>query len=205
MDLKIIGGLLLAYLVLKPKARQINAIGVICNDGTYTEKEAGRGVCSRHGGIEIGNKFPASDIVPELQLVRTKRVVKLGKPITKSEDAANIVREAISKLRMEVSEHMVILLVNQANEPIGYVVHSLGGTAGTIVDTGLVASSVLISGAVGVIMAHNHPSGNLNPSSADVAISKKLKESLKLIDKTLLDSLVITKDSYTSLADEGYL
>lgn len=206
MDLKIIGGLFLAYLVFKPKAKQTNTIGVICNDGTYTEKKAGRGVCSRHGGVEKKiNRFSANSVLPELELVRTGRVLKIGKPITSSEIAADIIREAIDKLRLEVSEHMIILLLDRANEPIGFVVHSYGGTSSSVVDVGLVASAALTSGAVGVIIAHNHPSGNLRPSQADLAITEKVKQGLKLIDKTLLDSLIITLVSYTSLADDGLM
>ncbi|WP_087712052.1 JAB domain-containing protein [Chryseobacterium mucoviscidosis] len=59
--------------------------------------------------------------------------------------------------------------------------------------------------ATGLILVHNHPSGNLNPSSADLAIVKKLKTACKLLDIALLDSIIITKDNYTSFNDEGLL
>lgn len=178
--------------------------GVICKDGTYSEK-TGRGACSRHGGAEDEIAQSEGILIPELRLIRTKAVVKLGDQIINPETAAKAFRNIVGQTVIEVSEHFMILLLSQQNVPIGYVLHSLGSINSTVVDVRLVAKAALDAGAVAIIIAHNHPSGNLTPSQADRNISQKLKEGLRIFEISLLDSMIITKDSYYSLADNGEL
>lgn len=124
--------------------------------------------------------------------------------ITNSEAAAKFIRMFYGD-DIEVFESMFILLLNIANDTIGYAKISQGGIAGTYVDVKLIAKYSIDSLAEGVILAHNHPSGNLNHSMQDIEVSKKVKEALKILDVTLLDSLIITKERHTSLADEGLI
>ena len=77
--------------------------------------------------------------------------------------------------------------------------------AGTVMDPRLILKQALMDGASKIILAHNHPSGNLQPSEADKNITNKIKESAKLMDIALLDHLIITQQSYFSFADEGLL
>lgn len=181
-----------------------NIAGIICKDGTYSDK-TGRGACSRHGGAEEQKQQEVGVLIPELRLIRTKEVIKLNGQIVDSESAAQAFRDIVGQTVIEVHEHFMILLLNQQNVPIGYVLHSIGTVNSTVVDVRLVAKAALDAGAIGVIIAHNHPSGNLTPSGADRSISKKLKEGLKVFEINLLDSMIITKDSYYSLADNGEL
>jgi DNA repair protein RadC len=96
-------------------------------------------------------------------------------------------------------------MLNQANETIAYAKISQGGIAGTIVDVKIIAKYALDCLSPAIILAHNHPSGNPTPSRADINITKKIKEGLKLLDIAVLDHLVLFNDSYTSMADEGFM
>ena len=77
--------------------------------------------------------------------------------------------------------------------------------SGTVVDVKIVFQVALKAHASGLIVAHNHPSGNTEPSSQDLAITKKLKEAGQLLDLNLLDHIILLPDGYVSLADEGLL
>jgi DNA repair protein RadC len=81
----------------------------------------------------------------------------------------------------------------------------MGGTSGTVVDPKQLFKSVLSENGVQIILAHNHPSGNLNPSSSDISLTKKLKEAGKLLDIPVLDHLIITNEGFFSFADEGLM
>lgn len=106
---------------------------------------------------------------------------------------------------IEVFESAFILLLNNANTTIGYAKISQGGITGTVVDPRLVAKYAVESLATGVILAHNHPSGNLKPSAADKQLTAKVKEGLKYLDIQLLDHIILTKNSYYSFCEEGEL
>ena len=100
---------------------------------------------------------------------------------------------------IEQYESCFILLLNNANTSVGYAKISQGGITGTVVDVRLIAKYAIESLATGVIMAHNHPSGNLNQSDADVNMSKKVENALKLFDISLVDSFILTKDDWKSI------
>jgi DNA repair protein RadC len=98
---------------------------------------------------------------------------------------------------------MYILLLDRAHQTVGYAKISQGGTAGTVVDTKIIAKYAIESLAHAVILAHNHPSGNLAPSDADIRITKEVKAGLALFDIHVLDHLILTETAYNSLADAG--
>ncbi len=124
--------------------------------------------------------------------------------IQTSKDAAEYIRNFYYD-DIEIYESCFILLLNRANKTIGYAKISQGGVSGTVVDVKLIAKYAVESLASGVILAHNHPSGNLYPSNGDIAITRKVKEALKLLDSQLLDHVILSADGYKSLADEGIL
>ena len=121
--------------------------------------------------------------------------------ISKSVDAANFIREFYSD-DIEIFESAFILLLNRANKTIGYAKISQGGIAGTVIDVKLICKYVVDSLASGVILCHNYPSGNLQPSNQDKEITIKVKQALELLYSILLDHIILTKESYTSLKDE---
>ena len=122
--------------------------------------------------------------------------------IRSSADSAEFIRQFYSD-DIDIFESSFILLLNRANNTIGYAKISQGGITGTVVDPRLVAKYAVESLATAVILAHNHPSGNTEPSIADKEITHKIKNGLKLLDIDLLDHLILTNESYYSLADNG--
>lgn len=126
--------------------------------------------------------------------------------IKSSTDAAGFIRTLITD-GIDIFETGILLLLNQRNSILGYAVLSVGGINGTVFDIRLVLKYAIDCLATGVILAHNHPSGNINASQADINTTKKIKEALKLVDIQLLDHVVLSgiDDLFTSLADEGLL
>ncbi|MDM1398999.1 JAB domain-containing protein [Myroides odoratimimus] len=106
---------------------------------------------------------------------------------------------------IEIREHFIALFLNNNNQVIGHYRLSTGGITGTVVDVRLLFATALKALAVGVIISHNHPSGKVKPSDADIQITKKIKEAGKLLDIHLLDHLIVTDVSYLSFADDGIL
>ena len=101
-------------------------------------------------------------------------------------------------------EEFVVLMLNQANRVIDKKIISVGGIAGTVVDVKKIFRTVLANSLVSaIILGHNHPSDNPSPSKADIVITKKIKQAGKNLDIAVLDHLIITSMSYTSMADEG--
>lgn len=124
------------------------------------------------------------------------------KKITSSKDSANFIRQFYYD-DISIYESFFILLLNRANFTIGYAKISQGGVAGTVVDIKIIAKYAVDFLADSVILAHNHPAGNLSPSDADKAITKKTIDALKLLDIRVLDHVILTEESYYSFADEG--
>lgn len=104
-----------------------------------------------------------------------------------------------------IYESSFIILVNSANNTIGYAKISQGGVCSTLIDIRLVAKYAIDSLASGVIFVHNHPSGNLNPSLEDKQLTKKMKDALSLLGIRLLDSIIISDVGYLSMNDECIL
>ncbi|WP_312090052.1 JAB domain-containing protein [Chryseobacterium sp.] len=142
--------------------------------------------------------------VSEIQVSYYPRLIQSQK-ITSSSDAVEIIRKAWDKRTIEMQEEVKLILLNQSNTVLGIYNLSKGGINSSLVDVRLILSVALKCLATGLILIHNHPGGNLNPSSADLAIVKKLKTACKLLDITLLDSIIITKEHYMSFNNEGLL
>jgi len=124
--------------------------------------------------------------------------------ITTSESAEKFIRQFYGD-NLEIFESFFILLLNRSNETIGYAKISQGGIVGTVVDKKILLKYVVESLASGIILAHNHPSGNTNPSQADLNITKDLQQLCRLVDSEVLDHVILTADSFYSFADNGKL
>ncbi|MBK9424237.1 MAG: JAB domain-containing protein [Bacteroidetes bacterium] len=124
--------------------------------------------------------------------------------ITSSTCAAELLRSIWSE-DLEIREEFNILLLNRANHVLGWFNVSVGGTSATVIDPKLIFSVALKCNASGVILAHNHPSGNLKPSEADLNLTTKLKEGGKILEIQILDHIILTSESYYSFADEGIM
>ncbi len=106
---------------------------------------------------------------------------------------------------LQMQEEVKLLLLNRNNQILGVFQLAKGGLTACVVDVRIILSVALKSLATGLILVHNHPSGNLKPSNEDIKITNRLKEACKLLEIVLLDHLIITKDSYLSFTDEGIL
>ena len=124
--------------------------------------------------------------------------------ITSSYDSVKYLRQFFFD-DISIYESFFLMLLNRSNTVIGYVKISQGGITGTVCDPLLVAKYAIDSLAKGVILCHNHPSGQLIASEQDNSITRKVKEGLKLFDISVLDHIILTEDSYYSYADEGTL
>ena len=122
--------------------------------------------------------------------------------IESSKDAETYFRSIWSP-KIEYIEESYMLLLNRANKALGCVKISAGGTTGTVIDVKLIFHAALKSNAQILILAHNHPSGNLQPSKADIDLTGRVKEAGKLMEIPLLDHLIITAEGFYSMADEG--
>jgi DNA repair protein RadC len=124
--------------------------------------------------------------------------------ITSSDVSANYIRQFYGD-DLEIFESFFILLLNRQNKTIGYAKISQGGVAGTVVDAKIIIKYIVDTFASAVILCHNHPSGNLNPSNQDLEITKKLAQAAKLVDSQVLDHIILTPDSFYSFADNGLI
>ena len=124
--------------------------------------------------------------------------------ISSSASAVELLR-AIWSDNIELREEFNILLLNRANHVIGWFNVSMGGVASTVVDPKVIFSVALKCNASGIILSHNHPSGNLNPSNADLELTKKLKNGGQILEIQILDHIILTTESYYSFADEGVI
>ena len=105
-----------------------------------------------------------------------------------------------------VIESFYVLFCNRVNNVVKYCQISRGGIAGTVVDPRLILKYAIDCLASSVFLVHNHPSGNTKPSNADRAITKKIKDALKMVDIEVLDHVIITEgEDYFSFSDEGLL
>jgi len=105
-----------------------------------------------------------------------------------------------------LKESFYVMYLNQSNRVLGIYPLSTGGVTGTIADPRLIFSVALKINAAGVILSHNHPSGNLSPSVADKELTNKIKEAGKLLDIKVYDHIIVSpENSYYSFADEGLL
>jgi DNA repair protein RadC len=145
----------------------------------------------------------AITIAAALELGRRRQAEQPFKrpTIRQSSDAFNILSAALSDLAYEA---FWVLVLNRANEVLAEVCVSEGGTTATVVDTKRIYQKVLqYDRGVSIILAHNHPSGNLQPSQADIDITQKIKTAGKVLDITVLDHLILAGNHYYSFLDEG--
>lgn len=122
-----------------------------------------------------------------------------------SNDAYGIARKVyeLSNCELELKEYFFLLLLNRANEVLGYHKLSEGGISGTVADIRIAFASALKSMSSAMILIHNHPSGNSRPSQSDISLTKRFKEAGELLDIQVLDHLILTPESYYSLTDNG--
>lgn len=144
--------------------------------------------------METINLFELKKIQTEFPKTKIKSVV----------DSEKFIRQFYGD-DIDIFESVFILLISQGNETLGYAKISQGGITSSIVDVRLIAKYAIESLCSGVILAHNHPSGNANPSETDIELTKKVKKSLELFNIKLLDHIILTSSISYSFAENSKL
>lgn len=140
--------------------------------------------------------------IAEVKLSYSCKVRKADRyTIRDSRSAYKLMKKIHPEDTLEFEEQMYMFVMNNATEVIGVKHLSTGGLTGTVVDVSTVLTTALLSRAKNIMLWHNHPSGQLRPSLADITITKKVAEACNLLDIKLLDHIIITPESYYSMAD----
>lgn len=140
--------------------------------------------------------------MPEITLRFKSGELKKSK-ITSSTEAYQLLLEMYDSDTLEYTESFIVIYLNRANNSIGWQKLSSGGTTGTIIDVKVLMTTALKCNAHGVILSHNHPSGNLRPSDMDLAVTKKLVKAGEFLEIKILDHIIVTASGYYSFQDEG--
>jgi DNA repair protein RadC len=139
--------------------------------------------------FELGRRRTEEEPYPRIQITSSRKAYEALKPVMVDQG----------------QEVFWVLILDRANQVMGKQQVSMGGISGTIADPRVIFKIALDYKASSLILAHNHPSGNLKPSEADIRLTKKLKDAGKMLDIPVLDHIIFTDHSYTSFADEGLL
>lgn len=147
-----------------------------------------------------------NNTISEIEIKYTPATKKQDRvKITSSYDAYRAFLSCWSKDIIELQEEFKVMLLNKANEVIGVSILSKGGMSSCIVDLKLLFAVVIKSASSNIILAHNHPSGNLKPSEADKRLYEKVKKVSEYLDIQVLDNMIITKEDFYSFADRGLI
>ncbi|QCR24523.1 RadC family protein [Pontibacter sp. SGAir0037] len=156
--------------------------------------------------MEKPTKKTGMNKVAEIKLTYRSKVKPSERPqVTSSTDSAEVLRQNWDTGKIEFVEQFKVMLLNRANRVLGIYELSTGGIAGTIADPKLIFAAALKACASSIILCHNHPSGNTKPSAADLQLTKKMKQGGELLDIVVLDHIILTSETYYSMADEGLL
>lgn len=149
------------------------------------------------------------ETLPLFRVVREKQLSIKRAKITTSNDAANYLREVYKENAddLGVVECFYLLLLNRANNTIGVAKISQGGITETTVDIKIIVKTIIDHLAPAVILCHNHPSENMEPSPSDLKLTEKIKQAVSLVDSIVLDHIILSPEDtkYYSLADNGNL
>ena len=146
----------------------------------------------------------AISIIASLELGRRRRSADILEKdkIRGSKDAFQVLQLKLEDLP---HEEFWVMLLNRANKVIDIKLIGRGGVSSTVVDSKVIFSFALESLASGIILAHNHPSGNLKPSNSDIRLTKKLVDAGKILEVPILDHIIVGDNDYFSFADEGLI
>lgn len=196
-------------------------LAILISTGTK-EKSAvdlGRELLKRAGNnLNTLGKLELSDIrkvagIGEAKAVTIAAALELGRrrkmvtpPVTaqirSSRDAADIFQPLLADLK---HEEFWLLFLSRSNKEISRMKLSQGGISGTVIDVRIIMKKAVECLASGLILCHNHPSGNSSPSEADIQLTRKIRDAGKLMDVNLLDHIIICGNDYYSFADNGEL
>jgi DNA repair protein RadC len=146
-------------------------------------------------------------MIQEMEIVYSPSRSVVNRPkITTSQSAYSLLKKLYNPNTISCQEEFMVLYLNNSNTPLGVYKASKGGITGTTADVRLIMAMALKSMATCIIISHNHPSGNLSPSTADKVLTTKIKTACNVFEITLLDHIIVTPHSgFYSFCDEGKL
>ncbi len=210
-------------LISKGRSALSNAelIAILIGSGTreQTAVDLSKEILARYGNNlhEVGKQSIAELTrfkgIGEAKAITIAAAMELGRrrsdetPLDKckiscSQDAYKVLSPHLSDLPHEA---FYVILLNRANKVLEVELISRGGVSGTVADTKIIFQSALLRLASGIILAHNHPSGNLKPSEADKNLTRKIAQAGKTLDISVLDHIIVGDNAYFSFADEGLM
>jgi len=149
-----------------------------------------------------------SSIVSEVELIY-KSNIKPSERVkaTSSKEVYEVLKTVYNYNTIEHKESFYCMYLNRANKILAVILISEGGTAGCLVDVKIILQAALRVNASGIILSHNHPSGNLKPSNADISITDRVKNAALLLDMQVIEHMIITPEDgqYYSFADNGQI
>lgn len=155
--------------------------------------------------MEVLNREQLS-IVAEVTLSYLPKIRPSQRPTVKtSSDVYDVLVGFWNMDQIELRESFCVILLNTKNRVLGIVELSNGGFSSTVADVRMVFSVALKACATSIVVAHNHPSGNLKPSHADITLTNRLVSAGKILELPVQDHLILSSEGYVSLADEGYM
>lgn len=141
----------------------------------------------------------------EIQVVYKTKVKPSERIAIKSSQSAYEIFKEMFEENMDHFEKFAVIMLNRANKVIGVYTLSSGGIDSTVLDPRMLFQIALKANSSSLILGHNHPSGNLTPSESDIVMTRQIKQGGDLLQIRLLDHIVVTSESYYSMADEGKL
>lgn len=144
------------------------------------------------------------NIVNEIKLSYSRKG-NSEKLVNNSFDAVDIFRQHFNTDEIDYRESFFALYLNQAHKVLGIRKISESGISSTIVDVRIILQAALLSNASAIIIAHNHPSGNLKPSAEDIKVTQNIKKASELFNIKLLDHFILTSTDFFSFTSEGHL
>ncbi|TDW47053.1 DNA repair protein RadC [Flavobacterium sp. 270] len=207
-------------LMLKGKEALSDAelIGILIGSGSRNESavDLSKRILSSSGNINSLAKMSIAQLmqfkgIGEAKAITIVAALELGRRRS-SEHTIELTKVTSSKIVFEIMQPIIgelgheefwVLFLNNSNKVISKSQLSKGGITGTVVDARLVFKLAIETGATGLVLCHNHPSGSLVPSDADIQITRKLKAAGESLDVKVLDHLIITETKYYSFVDEG--
>lgn len=151
-------------------------------------------------------EYETSSDLAEVKAVYKSTVKASDRPkINSSRDAHDILKRCFNSDTIDYTEEFLILLLNRNNKVLGWVKISSGGISGTVADKKVIFAIALQTGASSIILAHNHPSGNLSPSKNDETFTESVKKAGVLLEIPVLDHIIITDEGFYSFADSGLI
>ena len=144
--------------------------------------------------------------VCEVAITYKSKVKPSQRPkLSKSKEVFNLLSKMYDENTVELKEYFKVVLLDQSNKVLGYYDLSFGGIDGTYVDVRHVMQVAILANATGIIITHNHPSGNPTPSVNDRRVTNQIKKASDIMNIRLVDHIIMTRETFYSFADEGDL